>query len=243
MPRGLAACRPGDAAAGGAVGPHTADAAAVPSPAEVDALLAALRTRRDQGMVEAMLLGGLRCCEFVGLRMADVRHDERRLFVAEGKGGRQRIAPVPGRFFATLGGYLEQEPPRNSTPGGSSWCSAPRRGQPLSALGWTRVGGAGRAGPGELPPAAPHLLHPPAGGPAHTTPPAEVEELVAAYRPTCSARAWSPTTRSPRRPDVPVPRRRGGPVGVVAGRSKCVTPLRDVVGCPRTSSCVGPCTG
>ena len=36
-------------------------------PTEVDALMAALRTRRDRAMVQAMLLGGLRRCEVLGL--------------------------------------------------------------------------------------------------------------------------------------------------------------------------------
>ncbi len=39
------------------------------SPVEVDALLAALRTDRDTAMVTAMLLGGLRRCEVLGLRL------------------------------------------------------------------------------------------------------------------------------------------------------------------------------
>jgi integrase/recombinase XerD len=53
----------------------------------VDALLAALRTARDRAMVLAMLLGGLRRREVLGLRLADVSAGKRRLFVAEGKGG------------------------------------------------------------------------------------------------------------------------------------------------------------
>ena len=57
------------------------------SPAEVDALTVALRTHRDRAMVAAMVLGGLRRCEVLGLRMGDLRVAERRLFVAEGKGG------------------------------------------------------------------------------------------------------------------------------------------------------------
>ena len=54
-------------------------------------------------MVEAMLLGGLRCCEVLGLRMTDVNIGERRLFITEGKGGRQRIVPISSRFFQEPG--------------------------------------------------------------------------------------------------------------------------------------------
>jgi len=46
------------------------------APTEVDALLA-LRTGRDLAMVLAMLLGGLRRCEVLGLRLADVNAGER----------------------------------------------------------------------------------------------------------------------------------------------------------------------
>jgi integrase/recombinase XerD len=51
---------------------------------EADAFVAALRTRRDRAMLEAMLLGGLRRCEVLGLGMGDVSAGDRRLFIAEG---------------------------------------------------------------------------------------------------------------------------------------------------------------
>lgn len=51
-------------------------------PAEVDALLAALRTHRDRAMVTAMVLGGLRRCEVLGLRFPDLRMVCRRITVA-----------------------------------------------------------------------------------------------------------------------------------------------------------------
>lgn len=35
-------------------------------PAEVDAFMAVLRTHRDRAMVQAMVLGGLRRCEYLG---------------------------------------------------------------------------------------------------------------------------------------------------------------------------------
>jgi integrase/recombinase XerD len=78
--------------------PHTLPR--VLSPGEIDALVGALRTRRDRAMVEAMVLGGLRRCEVLGLRLEDINARERRVFVAEGKGGRQRVVPISGRFFA-----------------------------------------------------------------------------------------------------------------------------------------------
>ena len=80
-------------------------------PAEVDALMSVLRTHRDRAMVEAMLLGGLRRCEVLGLRLGDVKVGERRVFIAEGKGGHQRIVPISPRFFATLARYLDSERP------------------------------------------------------------------------------------------------------------------------------------
>ncbi len=73
----------------------------------VDVDIIALRTHRDRAMVDAMLLGGLRRCEVQGLRVEDLSAGERRLFVAEGKGGRQRVVPVSARFFAAVGAYLE----------------------------------------------------------------------------------------------------------------------------------------
>src|SRR4051794_31784542 len=81
------------------------------SPSEVDRLLAALRTARDRSMVLAMVLAGLRRCEVLGLRIGDVQVGDRRLFVAEGQGGHQRVTPVSGRFFDALGVYLRQERP------------------------------------------------------------------------------------------------------------------------------------
>ena len=77
------------------------------APADVDALVRAMRTERDR----AMLLGGLRRCEVLGLRLEDVRLGERRLFINDGKGGRQRLIPISSRFFSTLGRYLDRERP------------------------------------------------------------------------------------------------------------------------------------
>jgi integrase/recombinase XerD len=106
------------------------------SPDEVDRLVAALRTHRDRAMVWLMLLGGLRRCEVLGLRMNDLRPGERRVFVAEGKGGHQRIVPVGGVFFAALAAYFDHE--RVAAAGVDHVfvvLKGPNRGRPLSAAG------------------------------------------------------------------------------------------------------------
>jgi integrase len=97
------------------------------APAEVDALLGALRTHRDRAMVLAMLLGGLRRCEVLGLRMQDVQAGERRLFIAEGKGGHQRVVPVSGRSFTALAGYFGRFLPRTGCLLCREWQDASQR--------------------------------------------------------------------------------------------------------------------
>jgi len=110
------------------------------NPGEVDALTAALRTHRDRAMVAAMVLGGLRRCEVLGLRMEDLRVGERRVFIAEGKGGHQRLVPVSARFFVAVQAYLQAErPPGLGTDSVSVVLKGPRRGQPLAVRGLDEI--------------------------------------------------------------------------------------------------------
>ena len=91
-------------------------------------------------MVLAMVLAGLRRCEVLGLRMADVRVGDRSLFVAEGKGGHQRVVPVAGRFLRALGDYLHDERPAAApTDRVFVVLKGPRRGLPLSAEGLDEI--------------------------------------------------------------------------------------------------------
>jgi integrase len=150
VPRGLATRRAGQRGRGGVRlvrTPRTLPR--VLSPGEVDRLLGALRTHRDRTMVLAMLLGGLRRCEVLGLRLCDVNVGERRVHIMRGKGGRERIVPISGRFFGALGEYLELERPAEAV---SEACfvvlKGQRRGLPLSAAGLDEVldGARARAG-------------------------------------------------------------------------------------------------
>jgi len=141
VPRGMATRRPS-----GQPGRWSAPLIRTPrtlprilAPADADRFVAALRTRRDRAMVEAMLLGGLRRCEVLGLRLRDVSPGEHRLFIAEGKGGHQRTVPVSKRFFASLAEYLTDERPETAVEHVFVVLKGPRRGQPLSAYGLDQI--------------------------------------------------------------------------------------------------------
>jgi integrase len=108
-------------------------------PETANAFLAALRTHRDRAMAEAMLFGGLRRCEVLGLRLQDVSPGERRVFIADGKGGHQRIVPISARFFASLANYLTDERPSTLTEHVFVVLKGPHRGNPLTAAGLDEI--------------------------------------------------------------------------------------------------------
>ncbi len=110
------------------------------TPEEVDALTGALRTHRDRAMVAAMVLGGLRRCEVLGLRLEDLRVAERRVFIVDGKGGHQRLVPVSSRFFVAVAAYLDTERPAGAdTDRVFVVLKGPTRGGPLSVRGLDEV--------------------------------------------------------------------------------------------------------
>jgi len=110
------------------------------SPTEAQSLVSALRTHRDRAMIFAMLLGGLRRCEVLGLRLKDLWAGEHRVFVADGKGGHQRIVSMSDKFFTAVGDYLHIErPPDCATERVFVVLKGPRRGQPLTADGLDEI--------------------------------------------------------------------------------------------------------
>ncbi len=117
VPRGMATRRTG--AGGQSTGvplirtPRTLPK--VLDPGDVILLLGAVRRWRDRAMLEAMVLGGLRCCEVIGLRLEDLQPTNRRVFIADGKGGHQRLIPMSGQFFQSLSNYLSLERPADAT--------------------------------------------------------------------------------------------------------------------------------
>jgi site-specific recombinase XerD len=109
-------------------------------PDEVTGLFGACRKWRDRAMVEAMVLGGLRRCEVLGLRMADLKFGDRRVFIVDGKGGHQRQVPVSKRFFDSVANYLEVERPEDADRERVFVVlKGPNTGQPLSAKGLDQI--------------------------------------------------------------------------------------------------------
>jgi integrase len=119
VPRGLATrraqTRPGTRGVALIRSPRTLPR--VLSPDEVDRFMAALHTRRDRAMAEAMVLGALRRCEVLGLRLGDLHPGQRRLFIAEGKGGHQRIVPVSARVYRDRQDLRRHDPPLGANAG------------------------------------------------------------------------------------------------------------------------------
>ena len=81
------------------------------SEAEVDALLAAVRERRDAeglrlaALVELLYATGLRVSELVGLRSAAAQRDQR-LLIVRGKGNKERMVPLSDAARQSLADYL-----------------------------------------------------------------------------------------------------------------------------------------
>ena len=166
-------------------------------PDEVDALMGALRTDRDRAMTQAMVLGGLRRCEVLGLRLGDLRLGEWRVLISEGKGGHERLVPLSPTFFSTVARYMDHERPRDderlavrrpqrSTAGPAALDAGTRRDHP-------RRPAARRAQPRHLSRAAPHLLHPAArSGDGHRGHPGPGRTPLHHLDPGLSApRAWT----------------------------------------------------
>ena len=109
-------------------------------PTDVEALMASLRTDRDRAMVQAMVLGGLRRCEVLGLRLGDLRLGEWRVLIRECKGGHERLVPLSPTFFATVARYMNDERPTESTTD-SLFVSlkGQHRGQALSTPGLDEI--------------------------------------------------------------------------------------------------------
>ena len=168
-------------------------------PDEVNSLLArALRRWRDRAMIEAMLLGGLRRSEVLGLRLEDLGSADRRVFVVDGKGGHQRWVPISSRFFVSVTEYLHTERPADAaTDRVFVVLKGPHRGQPLTAKGLEQIMRDAGRGPG-----CP-------GGPATS--------CATPVSPGCGKRAWRWKRSKPRPGTAPSNRPASTSISLMGG--------------------------
>lgn len=76
----------------------------------------------------------------IGVVVNPVRRRARRVFIAQGKGGHQRMIFVSSRFFDSVAAYLDGERPADSgTEKAFVVLKGPRRGSPLSPAGLDEV--------------------------------------------------------------------------------------------------------
>ncbi len=85
-------------------------------PREVIQLLRCLPTSRDRAMVSLMLGCALRSMEVSNLNVDDIDFTDRALTVRGGKGGKDRVVPIPQATIECLTDYLlEHLPPKTAT--------------------------------------------------------------------------------------------------------------------------------
>jgi len=101
---------------------------------QIATFLASLRTFRDRSLVALALLCGLRSCELLSLRLADVDWDQK-LIRVRGKGSKDRLVPMADPVVSLLIRYGSLERP--STPDDRLFVvlKGPRRGAPMTAAG------------------------------------------------------------------------------------------------------------
>ncbi|MFN8792317.1 MAG: tyrosine-type recombinase/integrase [Bdellovibrionales bacterium] len=81
---------------------------------EIHKIFKVLKTYRDEVIVLLMLLCGLRSSEVITLKTADIDFTRKRIRVW-GKGGKERILPLPDRLIYSMKKYMSLERPDIST--------------------------------------------------------------------------------------------------------------------------------
>jgi integrase len=187
------------------------------SPAEVERLLAAVRSLKHRAMLLVAYGAGLRASELCALTATDIDSERMLIRVRAGKGDKDRYVMLSDRLLATLRAYWRQRPPQGPYlfprpgPGGSS-CPAKRSGTSCAGRRGRRSSQAGDA-----PRVAPQRRHPSArSGHRHPGDPGAARPPLAAHDGAL-------------RPGLPRPRRHGddsgrSPASVTTAASTCRWP-------------------
>jgi integrase/recombinase XerD len=105
------------------------------TPDQVRAFFGKVTRYRDWAIVDLMLFCGLRTCEIIRLEMSDVGFDDHQLRI-RGKGGRERVIPLPEDLGRALRQYITIERPSHLSQSRLFLVlQGPRRGSALTAAG------------------------------------------------------------------------------------------------------------
>jgi site-specific recombinase XerD len=121
---------------------------------EVSDFWNSFHTFRDLALVGLMLLDGLRCCEILALRIADLQLADAQMRVL-GKGNKQRLMPLPQEMIEVLEKYLHLERPPTNSPALFVSLKGRCRGLPMTPAGLRSLFRHHRAG-SHVPQANPH---------------------------------------------------------------------------------------
>jgi len=101
---------------------------------ELRAFLHSLRTWRDLAIASLMFLCGLRSREVLELRLEDLSLTQARALV-RGKGGKERVLPLPSEILSLVSKYLELERPKVSADTLFVTLKGSERGQAMTPAG------------------------------------------------------------------------------------------------------------
>jgi len=101
---------------------------------QVALFISTLRTWRDISITAFMLLCGLRSKEVIGLKLDDIRITEDQVRVM-GKGGKERIVPLPKDLVTAIRRYIQLERPKESVDSLFVILKGSNRGNPLTSAG------------------------------------------------------------------------------------------------------------
>ncbi|MBI3540700.1 MAG: tyrosine-type recombinase/integrase [Deltaproteobacteria bacterium] len=104
------------------------------SSAEIRKFLIGLRKYRDQAILYLMLFCGLRSCEVLSLDVNDIDFIDDQIHVY-GKGGKERVLPIPPSVRQALQRYLDYERPQTNHTKCFVVLKGPHRGRPLTGWG------------------------------------------------------------------------------------------------------------
>jgi integrase/recombinase XerD len=72
---------------------------------------------RDRAILEVFYSTAIRRCELMGLRLCDVDHARRTLFIFQGKGHKDRYVPIGTRALHWVSRYVSEVRPKHALPG------------------------------------------------------------------------------------------------------------------------------